>query len=476
MNETILLLIIGLYFCLIGVVSYLTTKRISAFSFFTADRNVPWYLVAYGMIGTSLSGVTFISVPGTVVHSQFAYFQTVLGYFLGYLIIVFVLLPLYYQKEWISIYGFLGERFHPVTQKIGASFFLLSRLLGTAARLYLAIIVLQHYVFDAFHIPFWFTTVLSLSFILLYTYQGGIKTVIWTDLLQTTAMIGALVGTLCYLIQKTQTPLSQMLNSPLTTIFHFQVASPHFFLKALFTGALISLSMTGLDQDQMQKNLTIRTLSQSQRNMVSYALLIVVLNFLFLLLGAYLLRYASQEQISWGDSSDQLFPQIALRHLPSWVGIAFIIGTIAATYSSADGSLTALTTSFCIDILQTSPHQLGKKRYAIHALFTGLTLLIVLLIDRIQSSGTPIPVIDIILRMAAYTYGPLLGIYAFGILTRKEVSPQATFTAMVLPPLVALPFDLYDETWFHFSIGHEIILYIALLTFLTLSLAPKSKP
>lgn len=475
MNEGLLSAIILLYFGIVGIISYLSTKRVSAFSFFTADRNAPWYIVAYGMIGTTLSGVTFISVPGTVVKTQFSYFQIVLGYFAGYLLIAYVLLPLYYQKQWISIYGFLGERFHPLTQKLGASFFLLSRLLGTAARLYLAIIVLQKFIFSSFHIPLWLTTALSLAFILLYTYQGGIKTVIWTDLFQTTAMIVALIGTLWILMKETQIPILELWHSPKTKIFHWEASSSPFFPKAFFTGALIALSMTGLDQDQMQKNLTIRTLSESQRNMITYALFIVILNFFFLLLGAYLFQYAERNAIDIGSNSDQLFPTIALSYLPTWIGIAFIIGVVAATYSSADGSLTALTTSFCIDILQATPSNLGKKRYFIHALFTLATLLIVLIIDFLQSRNTPLPVIDIILRMAAYTYGPLLGLYAFGILTSRQVHFSTTIYAMLLPPLIALPIDLFDQQWLHFSIGHELILYIAILTFLILYLLSKRR-
>jgi Na+/proline symporter len=359
MSPALLFTFVLAYFVLLLFVAWRTSKGSDNESFFIGNRNSNWMLVAFGMIGTSLSGVTFVSVPGAVSRESFAYFQITLGYFIGYILIAFVLLPLYYRLRLTSIYNYLNERLGMKSYKTGAGFFILSRVLGATARLYLVVNILQEAILSSFHVPFWLTTLIILLMILLYTYEGGVKTIVWTDTLQTTCMLGGMVVCVVFILNHLNLNLPEALDGlkakGYSKIFFTDPDSKLFFVKQILAGVFITLTMTGMDQEMMQKSISVRTLKDSQKNMVVLGFIMLFVIFLFLFLGGLLHLFASAENLNL--TGDNLFPELALHHMPKYISIIFIIALISALFPSSDGAITALTASFCIDILGINRNQ-----------------------------------------------------------------------------------------------------------------------
>ncbi len=487
MNASHILLLIGLYFVLLLLISYFTGKNDSNDDFFRAGKQSPWYLVAFGMIGASLSGVTFISVPGWVESSQFSYMQVVFGYLAGYVVIALVLMPLYYRLGVTSIYEYLEGRFGWVSYRVGALSFFISRVLGAAFRLFLVAIVLQQFVFDAWGVPFEATVVLSIALIWVYTFRGGIKTIVWTDTLQTLFMLLAVGLSIYFINQSLGWNLSEFLASDelreySKIWFTDSLADKNHLIKSFLGGMFITICMTGLDQDMMQKNLTCRNLWDAQKNMLSFSAVLVVVNFIFLLLGALLFIYADRFGIATptmdgSPKSDLLFPEIALNSgLGTLVGITFMLGLIAAAYSSADSALTSLTTSFCVDFMGISklPQGIQKRlRKRVHVGMSILLILVVILFKYVLDRN----VIDGLLTVATYTYGPLLGLFAFGILTPYAVRDSYVWiVALVVILLVALLANLPPAILGGYEIGYELLPLNGLLTFLGLMVIRKKSP
>ncbi|MEW7291199.1 sodium:solute symporter [Aquimarina sp. 2304DJ70-9] len=475
MQPTHILLLIAAYFGVLILISYFTGKNADNEAFFKANRQSPWYVVAFGMIGASLSGVTFISVPGWVEASQFSYMQVVLGYILGYAIIGTVLLPLYYKLNLTSIYTYLDERFGNYSYKTGASFFLLSRVVGASFRLFLVANVLQAILFDALGVPFWVTVIITILLIWLYTFKSGIKTIVWTDTLQTLFMLIA-VGVAIYYVSddlgiQGSNLLGYVLDSDLSKMFFFDdFKSANYFWKQFFSGAFIAIVMTGLDQDMMQKNLTCKSLKDAQKNMFWFTIVLTIVNFIFLGLGLLLTQYAAQNGID--AHKDQLFPVIATQSgLGFGIAIFFVLGLIAAAYSSADSALTSLTTSFSIDILDIekkySPSDQVKTRKKIHILFSFILVLVIIAFKYIIKDES---VIAKLFVFAGYTYGPLLGLYAFGLFTKLNVRDKLVPIIAILSPILSYIISDNSATWFGFEFGFFILILNGLLTFLGLIL------
>ncbi|MCW3073559.1 MAG: sodium:solute symporter [Flaviaesturariibacter sp.] len=505
MNPTVLLSFVIAYFVILLVVAYFTSRNSNNESFFIGNKNSNWMLVAFGMIGTSLSGVTFVSVPGTVGTAGFAYFQVVIGYLLGYFVIAFVLLPLYYRLNLTSIYNYLQHRFGMVSYKTGALFFIISRTLGATARLYLVINVLQMFILKDLNISFGLATFVILLMILLYTFEGGVKTIVYTDTLQTTFMLLGLIICIVYIMTNMNhsvgSTMTELTSSGLTRIFNTDVNAPGFFVKSILGGMFITIGMTGLDQEMMQKNISVRTLRDSQKNVMTFSVIMLVVNFLFLLLGGVLYLYAQKNGVT--TTGDDLFPTVALKgFLPSAISIIFIIGLISALFPSADGALTALTSSFCIDILglkrkdHLSEKQKKTRRLIVHVTFAVIFFVMVMMFKAMDSKS----IIDIILKVAGFTYGPLLGLFAFGILTRRTINDRLSLIVCLVAPLLILGIDFINniEWWQRqlklegewvtsakdlssslfgsFKIGTELLIYNGLLTFIGLWLISKKEP
>ncbi|MFV0248114.1 MAG: sodium:solute symporter [Tenacibaculum sp.] len=464
------LLILG-YFGVLILISHFTGKFANNNTFFKANKSSSWYLVAFGMIGTSLSGVTFISVPGWVESQQMGYMQMVLGYVLGYAVIGLVLLPLYYRLNLTSIYTYLDQRFGKYSYKTGASFFLLSRLIGASFRLFLVANVLELILFNTYGIPFWFTVLITILLIWLYTFKGGIKTIVWTDTLQTLFMLISVA--ICISVIKDSLQISNLLEyisqNKLSKMFFFEdVKAANYFWKQFFSGAFIAVVMTGLDQDMMQKNLTCRSLKEAQKNMFWFTLVLVIVNFFFLALGVLLTDYAQVNQIN--ASKDQLFPLVAMHgDLGVAASLFFLLGLIAATYSSADSALTALTTSFSIDILEIDKKLETKKSEAIrkktHVLFSFILAIIILIFKYFIAN---VSVIAKIFEFAGYTYGPLLGLYAFGLFTRKKLKDKQVPLICLISPLLTYLINHYSIKIFDFDFGFFILALNGLITYLGL--------
>ena len=481
----ILILILG-YFALLVIIAYLTGKQADNQTFFTANRSSPWYLVAFGMVGASLSGVTFISVPGWVGDSGFSYFQVVLGYWAGYFVVAFVLLPIYYHQNLTSIYEYLQDRFGYNSHKVGAVSFFVSRVLGASFRLFLVAIVLQQFIFDAWGLPFEITVILSVVLIWVYTHKGGIKTIVWTDTLQTLLMLTAVGLTLYHLGNALNLNLSEILsenrfqNYTRTWVTGDLMVRNH-FLKSFIGGVFITICMTGLDQDMMQKNLTCSSLKAAQINMVVFSLVLIVVTFLFLLLGAMIFLYTEQNQImiplmEGSPKTDLLFPEVAINGgLGLGVGIIFILGLIAAAYSSADSALTSLTTSFCIDFLNLdrySENQQKKIRKQTHLGMSLVLVMVVILFKYVLDRN----VIDGLLTVASYTYGPLLGLFAFGIFTPFQIQDHRVWIVVILSILlIVLVGNLSAESLGGYEIGYELLPLNGLLTFFGLLLIRQKK-
>ncbi len=479
MSPYFLFAFVLLYFLLLLGVAWRTSRNADNNSFFIGNRNSNWMLVAFGMIGTSLSGVTFVSVPGTVGSNGFGYFQVVIGNFIGYCLIAFILLPLYYKMQVTSIYNYLLNRFGKTSYKTGALFFIISRVLGATARLYLVINVLQIFILDNLHVPFWLTTFIILLMILLYTFEGGVKTIVFTDMLQTTCMLLGLIICIYFIMKLMNFSFADAIQSlhikNYTKIFNTDVKSGSFFLKQIIGGAFLTIGMTGLDQEMMQKNISVRTLKDSQKNMLTFSMISVGVNFLFLFLGGLLYLFASSQNIA--VKGDDLFPTVALSYLPSFVSIIFIIGLISALFPSADGALTALTSSFCIDILglrrntSLTEQQTKRTRITVHLTFAIIFFLCIMVFKWINDKS----IIDVILKVAGYTYGPLLGLFLFGIFTKRSLPQNAVMVLIcIAAPVLSYILSLNATTWFNgYAIGIELLLINGLLTFAGLLLVSK---
>ena len=486
MSAVQILFLIGAYFLVLLLISYFTGRNDSNVDFFKAGKQSPWYLVAFGMVGTSLSGVTFISVPGWVEASQFSYMQVVLGYLFGYFVVAFLLLPIYYRMNLTSIYEYLKERFGPISHKTGAFFFFVSRVLGAAFRLFLVAIVLQQFVFDDFGVPFGITVVISIALIWIYTNRGGIKTIVWTDTLQTTFMILAVILSIIFINRELDWSFGEFLASEeLKTynkfLFTDDFLARNHLIKSFVGGMFITICMTGLDQDMMQKNLTCRNLKDAQKNMVSFSLVLVGVTFLFMLLGALLFIYANKNGIGTPlmdgtPKTDLLFPEIALNGgLGLTLSITFLLGLIAAAYSSADSALTSLTTSFCVDFLdiEKKPEANQKRiRKQIHIAMSFVLVIVIIAFKYILSSN----VIDSLLIVAGYTYGPLLGLFAFGIFTKHQIKDRYVWIVGILSVLIIATIANIDSKYLGgYVMGYELLPLNGLLTFFGLWLIKKNK-
>ncbi len=486
--ENLILIVFIAYTLLLFLVAHITSRKSSNNTFFTGNRKSPWFVVAYGMIGASLSGVTFMSVPGGVYSGQFTYFGIVLGYIIGYAVIALLLLPLYYKLNLTSIYSYLEIKFGKSSEKTGALLFIISRLIGSAIRMYLVVFVLYEFVFKAWGIPFWVPAVLFIVLILFYTFKGGIKTVVWTDTLQTTFLLLAAIMTVVVILKTLNISFGELMTVStergFTKLFETDWSHSKFFVKQILSGAFITITMTGLDQDMMQKNLTCKTLRDAQKNVMTSSFFFVLVNILFMSLGAALIYYAQETgfQLPVNESgvvvNDKIFPAVAFS-LNKFTSIVFIIGLIAAGYSSADGTLTALTTTFCFDFLhfdsndKISEENKIKYRKLIHIAFALLYLLVIILFRPFHNES----LIDKIFEIAGYTYGPLLGLYTFGLFVknRKPIDKLVPIIAISSPIISYVLNHFSKELFFGYQFGFEILIVNGLLTFMGLILASKKE-
>jgi SSS family solute:Na+ symporter len=472
MSPSLIFICFLLYTLLLFLITWITARRATNRAFFIGNKNSPWYVVAYGMIGASLSGVTFMSVPGWVGATQFSYMMVVIGYLFGYFVIATVLMPLYYKLNLTSIYSYLETRFGFWSYKTGSFYFLLSRTIGASFRMFLVVNVLQVFVFDAWNIPFSVTVMIFIILILLYTFKGGIKTIIWTDTVQTTFMLSSLILSIILIIRVMGTDFgsmfSQVMDGPYSKMVFTDWTDKRFILKQLLSGAFIAIVMTGLDQEMMQKNLSCRSLRDAQKNMFSFSISLVFANFLFLFLGAILYIYANHQGIPLPGRSDDLFPMIAINYLSPVAGIIFLIGLISAAYPSADGALTSLTTAFSIDFLginkreDLTEKQKERMRYVVHISFAVILLLVIIIFRAINDRA----VIDKLFTVAGYTYGPLLGLFSFGLFTRYKVKDKAVpWIALVSPVICYFLSDFSMVLLNGYKFGFELLIVNGLITF-----------
>lgn len=501
MTPALILGCVAIYTLMLFTVTWWSARGATNESYFVGDRSSRWYLVAYGMIGASLSGVTFMSVPGSVGNASFYYLQVVLGYFVGYFVIAYVLLPLYYRMNLTSIYSYLEKRFGAWAYRSGAAFFLLSRVLGAACRMYIVVLVLQKFVFEAWNIPFELTSGIFILLILAYTFKGGVKTIIWTDTLQTTFMLLSLVLSVVLIARALHVPnlVGHLFTSEHSTIFNWNWKSGVFFPKAFIGGMFISITMTGMDQEMMQKNISCKTVGEAQKNVVTFSFTMVFVNLLFLLLGVLIWDYAATQPELLASlkahtmPTDELFPTLALKAFGTVSALFFVIGLISAAYPSADGALTALTASFCIDFLGfKNPANVRdekskeRTRKIVHVAFSVLLFVALLILEKVNDRA----IIDMILFLAAITYGPLLGLFAFGILTKRTANGWPVLLVCLLPPTIcflmnyvaahdvslphkegAVVFDVFNGYLF----GNELLLINGGLVFLGMLLISKKK-
>jgi Na+/proline symporter len=491
MSPVLIIICIGLYFGGLMLIAYLTSRNSTADSYFLGNKTSPWYAVAFGMIGDSLSGVTYISVPGKVGAAHFSYLQLVLGYFIGYFIISKVLLPIYYKMNLISIYTYLETRFGKHTQKTGAFFFILSRILGASGRLYLAAGVIQFFVFDqigSVHVPFWLSVSVILALMLLYTYRGGIKTLVWTDTFQSLFLVLGVVLSIAVIIHKMDIgfgkAISNIMSSEYSETFFWDWKKSNFFFKEFIGGIFIAVAMTGLDQNMMQKNLSCRSLGEAQKNIFWFSIVMVIVNVFFLSLGALLYQYYGHAGIDVPVNaetgkiiSDKVFPNLALNHLGILAGLIFIIGLTAATFSSADSVLTTLTTSTYVDMLEYDRNtvltdaQKTKRRTAIHIGFAVLMWLVIIVFDVLNQRA----IIDTILMLAGYTYGPLLGLFIIGLFTKLNLKDSFVPVICIIAPVATYVLANYViKTMTSYEVGNELILLNAGITMLGLLFVKRS--
>ncbi len=479
--STLILSVFVIYTILILFIAHLTSRKSDNETFFTGNKKSPWFVVAYGMIGASLSGVTFMSVPGNVYSSQFTYLGIVFGYIIGYAIIAFLLLPLYYKLNLTSIYTYLEMRFGKQSEKTGALFFIISRLLGSALRMYLVVFVLYEFVFKAWGIPFWVPAVVFIVFILAYTFKGGIKTVVWTDTLQTTFLLLAAIITVVCILKSLNMSVPDLLaassDNGLTKVFETDPNNSKFWLKQIVSGAFITIVMTGLDQDMMQKSLTCKTLRDAQKNVMTSSLLFIFVNLIFLCLGASLIYYAQQTgyQLPVNGSgvvvNDKIFPSIAFS-FSKFTSVMFVLGLVAAGYSSADGTLTALTTTTCYNFLNFNDRtdltekQKTKTRKYIHIGYAMLYLLVIIVFRPFHNQS----LIDKVFEIAGYTYGPLLGLFSFGLFVKNRVpNDKCVPYIAVLSPVLCYLLNIYSKQLFNgYQFGFEILIVNGLITFIAL--------
>ena len=484
MSPILLLSFLVGYFVFLIFISYLTSKSSSDNStFFIANRNSKWYLVAFGMIGTALSGVTFISVPGAVEKSSFSYFQFILGNAVGFILIAKVLLPLFYRIHLISIYTYLEKRLGFWSYKSGAMIFLISRTIGSSFRLYLVAIVLQKFIFDAWNVPFWITIVICLTLIWLYTYKGGLKTIIITDTLQTVFLLSSVILSIWFLSRGLNLNLSQTFetikHSSYSRIFFWDdfMGSKYHFIKQFLGGIFVTLAMVGLDQDLMQKNLSCKNIKDAQKNMLTFTGVFVLINLLFLSVGALLYQFASVNGIDVHalQTPDHLFPEIALNYLSTFPAIVFMLGLTAATFATTDSALTALTTSFCVDFLgfdkneNRDDRQLVRTRHTVHVVFSFIILLVILVFRIINNDS----VVNSIFKAAGYTYGPLLGLFAFGMITKRTVRDKLVPYICLSSPIITFIIDKNSLVWTGYSMGFELIILNGLITYTLLRITSK---
>ena len=466
------------YFLILLAVAWYTGKNSDNHSFFIGNKNSNWMLVAFGMVGTSLSGVTFVSVPGAVANESFAYIQITIGYLFGYLMIAYILLPLYYRLNLTSIYNYLSTRMGFNSYKTGSSFFILSRTLGATARLYLVVNILQEAILNSFNIPFWATTIIILIMILLYTYEGGVKTIVYTDTLQTTCMLAGLVICVFYILNQMNMgfgeSLSAMNDRGYSKIFFTDPNSKFFFLKQIIAGAFITVTMTGMDQEMMQKNISVKTLKDSQKNVMSMAITLAIVIVIFLFLGGLLYLYA--ESLNVSATGDKIFPVLAMEHMPPVVSVIFIIALISALFPSADGAITALTATFCIDIIgiqrRADLNEAAQKkiRQRVHLTFAAIFLVFVLVFKWVNDPS----MIGLLLKIAAYTYGPLLGLFTFGIITKRVVKDNLVPYVCIAAPIICFIIDKYQKSLLgSYEVGLELLIINGSITFLGLLLISK---
>lgn len=477
MNQWILAFLLIAYFGVLLYISWATSKNATTDSFFSGDKKSPWFLVAFGMIGTSLSGVTFVSVPGKVMSTGWHYYQLVLGFFIGYFVVAFVLLPIYYKLKLTSIYSYLEQRLGLNAYQWGAGYFILSRTLGATVRLYLVINVLQLFIFDALGIPFWLSTLMIIAMIVAYTLKGGVKTIVWTDTLQTLFMLLALLVCLFSIQSELELSWGHLFKSlndhKLLGLWETDYLKGDYFLKHVIGGAFITIAMTGLDQEMMQKNISVKSLKDAQKNMVVFSLILLIVNALFLLLGGVLTLFAQQKGMD--VKPDDLFPTLIQTHLPFGVFIIFIIGLISALFPSVDGAITALTSSFCIDILGINRNQHDEKTKTrikrwTHLSFALLFTLLVFWFKWIDNKS----IVDLIFDIAGYTYGPLLGLFAFGILTKRQLKYQGIASISLIAPLVCYFLKTNaNKLLGSYQIGNELLIVNGLITFMLLFIFSK---
>jgi len=483
MNSTTILIIILSYFVLLMLISHFAgRKSTDNEAFFLGNRQSPWWLVAIGMIGASVSGVSFISVPGMVGNMQFTYMQTVIGFFFGYIVVAHVLLPLYYKLNLTSIYSYLGERFGKVSYKTGSSFFLLSKTIGAAVRLYIVALILQKLVADTWNIPFYITVSCILLLIWIYTFRSGIKSIVYTDTLQTIVMIAVLIIMIIKLMSfsswNIQSLTNELINNELSNIFVFKdwVSKQH-FVKQFISGIFIVIVMTGLDQDMMQKNLSCRSLKVAQKNMYWYGFAFIPVNLLFLILGFMIMWFAVQNQLILPVKGDEILPFFASNYVGGSFMLLFVLGIIAAAFSSADSALTALTTSFLVDILEIDIKSTAKDkkkhakrtRISVHAGITLIFFFIILLFEKLNNTS----VIDAIYIIVSYTYGPLLGMFAFGLFTKlKPLEKSVPFIA-ILSPLICYFLNQFTIKTLGYAFGYELLLLNGALTFIGLLISTR---
>ena len=483
MSTTLIITILVCYFLVLIGISILTSRKATSETFFTGDRQSPWYLVAFGMIGASLSGVTFISVPGKVINDGMAYFQVVLGYVLGYIVIAQLLMPLYYRLNVTSIYEYLEKRLGFISYKTGAAFFILSRTLGSAIRLYLATIVLQLFLFEGLGVPYWVTACITILLIWVYTFKGGIKTIVYTDTFQTFFLVSSVIICTVIVAQTLNVDLiglwdkiSQSKTSTghsLSRIFVLDDSNAkNYFFKHFFGGMFLAIAMTGLDQDLMQKNLTCKNIKEAQKNMYSFTVVLVATNFLFLILGGALYVYAASKGVDLPLKTDHTFPTLALTEFGTLAGIFFLLGITASSYASADSALAALTTGFCIDFLNfKKKEEKSKKRTMlfVHIGFSVLFLVIILGTNWYIEKNPKTDIIDMILTLASYTYGPLIGLFAFGIFTKRNALNIAVPFICIIIPAICYITDKHSINWLNgYKFGYEMLIINGLLTFLAL--------
>lgn len=474
MSPILVFSVIAGYFLTLLAISHFTSKGADNNTFFTANRESPWLLVAFGMVGATLSGVTFISVPGEVGNTGWTYLQFVMGNMVGYAVIALVLIPLFYKLRLVSIYEYLRDRFGHNSYLSGASFFLISQTIGASFRLFLAALVLQLAFFDAFGIPFHITVLVTVILIWLYTFRGGIKTIVWTDTLQTSFLLLAVIISIIIIVDVLNLQGPEIYNtiarSDLSTVFNWNWRSESYFFKTFLAGIFITIAMNGLDQNVMQKNLTCKNKKEAQKNIFWFSVTFFFATILFLALGILLYKFAVDQGIAIPERTDQLYPLLALDHFGIAAGVIFLIGIVAAAFSSADSALTALTTSFCVDILNLPGRKENaqkKTRLLVHIGFTILMFVVIVIFNGINDSS----VVGAVFKVAGFTYGPLLGLFSFGLLTRKKVKDKWVPVVCVLAPVLSVILDYNSVIWFYgYKFGFEILLVNAILTCLGLFL------